>query len=66
MDYGADGDGYLPGQGAPSSREEKVSSLKTVRASSMVVLLHLCASVTVVNIFSALLLGFGSCCEENA
>lgn len=29
MDYGADGDGYLPGQGAPSSREEKVSSLKT-------------------------------------
>lgn len=31
MDYGADADGYLPGQGVSSSREEKVSSLKTVR-----------------------------------
>ncbi|BFG32397.1 hypothetical protein CerSpe_186710 [Prunus speciosa] len=29
MDYGADADGYLPGQGVSSSREEKVSSLKT-------------------------------------
>lgn len=32
MDDGADAaDGYLPGQGISSSREEKVSSLKTVR-----------------------------------
>lgn len=30
LDYGGDGDGDQPGQGTTSSREEKVSSLKTV------------------------------------
>lgn len=30
LEYGADADGDLPVQGVPSSREEKVSSLKTV------------------------------------
>lgn len=30
LDYGADADGDQQGQGAPTSREEKVSSLKTV------------------------------------
>lgn len=30
LDYGADADGEQHGQGAPSSREEKVSTLKTV------------------------------------
>lgn len=30
LDYGADADADQQGQGAPTSREEKVSSLKTV------------------------------------
>lgn len=36
LDYGADADGEQHGQGAPSSREEKVSSLKTVSSSSSI------------------------------
>lgn len=34
LDYGGDADGDQHGQGVPSSREEKVSSLKTVSSLS--------------------------------
>ena len=44
LDYGADADADQHGQGAPTSREEKVSSLKTVSFHSHVFIFIFCES----------------------
>jgi cobalamin biosynthesis Mg chelatase CobN len=53
LDYGPDADGEQHVQGVPSSREEKVSSLKTVSSSSSVPL-----SVFLILIYAGLCVGW--------